>query len=81
MMLPMSKNKRDPQRESLQACETCRYYQEIEDLDKDDRDDPEIITGVCRRFPPVTIAGVEASSVYPGVSGSTDWCGEFTPRS
>lgn len=63
------------------ACVSCRYYQEAEDLEEDDRDDPETITGICRRYPPVTIPGVDTVSVYPEVVGSTGWCGEFTPRS
>jgi hypothetical protein len=75
-------------KDAADHCEACRYYLEYpppkDGEDEDDEDgqpDPTDWTGVCRRYPPVIIAGVAATSIHPDVSGATGWCGEFTPHS
>lgn len=71
----MSKTKTNPD-----VCANCRYYSEYEEFDADDlEDDPDMTTGYCRRFPPVTIPGYISQTAFPEVSGSNGWCGEFTP--
>ena len=77
LRLPMGKA-RESMRQ-IESCSICRYYEPFpdEDGDPDEDDEP---TGICRRFPPVTIAGADTVSVYPEVSGLTGWCGEFTPK-
>jgi hypothetical protein len=46
-----------------------------------DDDGEVIIVGVCRRYPPViVVAYPSAESIFPDVTGNTDWCGEYVPR-
>lgn len=66
--------------EAAEHCGECRYYLEYEDLESEDLEEPEDLTGICRRYPPVVIAGLSAASTYPDVSGATGWCGEYTPK-
>lgn len=71
---------------AAEHCEDCRYFQEYEDLadlaeptDEEDEDE-EMLTGVCRRFPPtMLVAYPEPVTRHPDVMGGHDWCGEFTP--
>lgn len=70
---------KEPNGEEL--CGTCRYYQEFEDLEPDDIESPEDLTGICRRYPPVVFPGLSPTSTYPDVSAATGWCGEYTPKS
>lgn len=78
---PLSKKSRESTR-SAESCNNCRYFKELEDLEDEDRSDPEIITGICRRYPPRLFPGIPyATSEYPEVCGSTGWCGEYTPGS
>ena len=48
---------------SKDTCDKCRYY------------DPEY--NLCRRKPPVYIAGIQAGQ-WPATCGK-DWCGKFKP--
>lgn len=68
-------------KETPDICENCRYYSQYDEFDPEDlKDDPDITTGNCRRFPPVTLPGYISQSVFPEVSGPYGWCGEFTPK-
>ena len=67
------------------SCEDCRYYrayiEEPEDAPEDDND-PDTLTGLCRRYPPqVILSYPEPIAIHPDVAGVTGWCGEFTPKS
>lgn len=67
-------------KESPDICENCRYYKELDEFEPEDlKENPDIPTGICRRFPPVTIPGYISQAAFPEVSGPTGWCGEFTP--
>jgi hypothetical protein len=68
------------EQETEAFCNECRYYQEYDELETDDIESPEDLTGICRRYPPAVFPGVSPTSVYPDVSGPTGWCGEFTPK-
>lgn len=75
----MTKAKREQER-ITQTCGLCRYYLEYDDYEGPDPDDPDAPTGVCRRFPPRTFAGSPTVvSLFPDVSATTDWCGEYLP--
>jgi hypothetical protein len=47
--------------------------------DDDDEPDPEMITGICRRYPPYPSECGCRVSLFPEVAGKTGWCGEFLP--
>lgn len=82
-------------KEIVQSCGSCRYYQsfpeEPDDEDDDDKDngdededdaepaDAELITGVCRRYPPHPSSCSCHQSLFPEVSARSGWCGEYTP--
>lgn len=70
----------DKQKPNGEACLTCRYYQEYEDLEIEDLESPDDLTGVCRRYPPRLFAGLTPIAVYPDVSRKSGWCGEYTPK-
>lgn len=66
------------------TCEDCRYYLADPDavIEDDGGNIEEILTGFCRRYPPVILlAYPEPISRHPDVAGASDWCGEFTPKS
>lgn len=69
------------------CCKHCRYYLEDTETETEPDDDEEEeegapTTGLCRRYPPIILmAFPSATSVFPDVAGTTDWCGEFMPQS
>lgn len=68
-------------------CKDCRYYLHDSDLELDPEEladvkdnGDEILTGFCRRYPPVILlAYPEPVTRHPDVAGETGWCGEFMP--
>jgi len=77
MNLSATKDKK--QQRIVEQCGTCRYYLEDDEFEPDP-DEPDAPTGVCRRFPPRILPGITgAVALFPDVSKTNDWCGEFVP--
>lgn len=75
----MPKLERERAADTENTCESCRYYLEYEELEEDDIESPDELTGICRRYPPVVYASLTPLSVCPDVSRSS-WCGEYMPK-
>lgn len=56
--------------ERKERCETCRFFQQMEED-----------YGICRRFPPVEVAGGKYEDTgFPFVFLRIDWCGEWKAK-
>lgn len=53
------------------TCETCRFWKK-NDVDNHPN------TGMCRRFPPITVSCDAGCDPWPWTDYK-DWCGEFEP--
>ena len=78
MPSPQSNTLATRQKPRVQNCGSCRYYRAFE-REPDDDDEEEGPTGVCRRYPPLTLMSMPPISVFPEVS-TEEWCGEYMPR-
>lgn len=75
--MPKSELEKEPG--TQETCQSCRYYLEYDDLEEDDIESPDDLTGICRRYPPIVYPSLTALSVCPDVS-RINWCGEYMPK-
>lgn len=75
----MPKLDREKQSSTADTCESCRYYLEYEEIEEEEIESPDDLTGICRRYPPVVYASLTPLSVCPDVARN-GWCGEYMPK-